>query len=217
MSEKKIHIALHGAPRVGKDTVAGILRERFGFRPAAFADALREEICTAYPGVTPTFLTHPASKESPQQELALKHCKNLDFVSVATHLLGHEQMGRPLPPRWVMRAWGSEFRRQQDRHYWVKKAQELVDDHQNARFVFTDNRFEEETDWLRELGCVFVTIERPEHLRTHAVPTTHISDQYQPPADYTLVNDGHWVKALEVQVVDMVESLNISPTVSVPA
>ena len=210
MPQKKSHIALHGEPRVGKDTIAGILRDDFGFRPAAFADALREEICAAYPGVTPTFLTHPASKESPQPALALSRCRNPDFVRVAQQLLGPESGTRPLSPRWVMRTWGSEYRRVQSPSYWVAKAQGLLQDYPNDRFVFTDNRFADETDWLRSIGSVFVTVVRPMQLRTHAVAPNHISDQYRPPTDYLLSNDGGSLKMLREQVHAMVATLHLN-------
>ncbi len=66
--------------------------------------------------------------------------------------------------RQVLQVWGTEFRRGQDPDYWVKQAEDHincwggVDPHP---LVFTDVRFQNEIDMLREYGFLIVHVDMP--------------------------------------------------------
>ena len=80
-------IGLLGAKGVGKDTLAGLLAERLGFRCTSFAAALYEEVSDAY-GVCVEFLRGRETKESPVPELRLANCRDERFVRLALPLAG---------------------------------------------------------------------------------------------------------------------------------
>lgn len=75
-------IGLLGAKGAGKDTVAGLLAERLGFRCLSFAAALYEEVSSAY-GVRVGLLRGRDTKESPLPELRLSNCRDACFVGSA--------------------------------------------------------------------------------------------------------------------------------------
>lgn len=149
-------IGLTGPKGSGKDTVANLLRTHAGFYPLAFADTLRDEICSAW-SVEPIYLVRRETKEHPMTALALRKCLADSFVA---HMqLWHAAHGQeldldcPRSPRQIMQWWGTEYRRSKDPDYWVsmleRRIQHLITSGDQTRLVVTDVRFDNEAQCIR--------------------------------------------------------------------
>lgn len=183
-------IGLTGRAGAGKDTCAEILAH-YGFRALAFADPLRDEVCEAY-GVPRSVLVQRTAKETPQQSLAVVHCRNLSF-RCCIERLGYDTE-EPRSPRWVMQRWGTEFRREQNPRYWISQWERRVQTLRAAgrhRLIVTDVRFANEAESLQHLGGHLLQVHRPELRALEPDSTTHASEPIAPlPADDVIHNDG---------------------------
>ncbi|MBK3780353.1 hypothetical protein G3A43_08785 [Paraburkholderia aspalathi] len=157
----------------GKDTVADYLAKR-GFQRVAFAANLKRETATGY-GTTVERLEVRELKETPQEYLALRHCRVDEFVDVALESLGliskygsiaaipvgvlHVELHEPRSPRWVTQLWGTEYRRMRyGDDYWAKQGCELASG--PGEFTFTDVRMPNEPIALKDIGARLLRIIR---------------------------------------------------------
>lgn len=146
-------IGLTGLAGSGKDTIADILRKQHNYIPVAFADPLRQEIMDAF-GVPIQVLTERMTKEAPTELLALSRCQDFDFEA---RMINYNKtplldMTAPRSPRQIMQWWGTEYRRQQDPHYWTKAMARRLADlvHSGQRAAVTDVRFMNEARIVRD-------------------------------------------------------------------
>ena len=172
-------IGLIGGKGFGKDTAAGYLTRLLGYRRAAFADALYQEVADAY-SVTVEFLGDRRTKEKPLLALQLKRCRDKDFVAVCLCVVAKVQgkserrslqnrrwVNRELKkfrsPRWVLQLWGTEYRRVACGldTYWLDKVKDLIEANPRDRFVITDVRFGNEANFIEALGGVLIRVRRP--------------------------------------------------------
>lgn len=162
-------LSLHGRPGAGKDTIADYLVETRGFIKFGYADALYREVQQAFGLDDQAMLRNRAIKEDPQEYLALRHCKDPEFVALATSLIdsiySEEKLlyptGLALSPRRVLQWWGTDYRRQQNDRYWIDKVDALIagvqghfryPEHRPNYFVAVDMRFENERAHTHECG-----------------------------------------------------------------
>jgi hypothetical protein len=134
-------VALHSLPRAGKDTLAGLLAEAYGYTRVAFATALYKEVSEAFDASVELLQSHDW-KTRPQKSLALLNCSDRDFVRVA---LGQGiAVGEPLTSRQVLQLWGTEYRRRQNKEYWIDQLDEelsrLYWDEGKRLFAISDTR-----------------------------------------------------------------------------
>lgn len=210
---RSVVVGLTGLPGSGKDTVADYLVNRHGFSKVAFADALYLEVAAAF-GVTVTFLQRRDRKEIPTRVLCLDRCKDAGFVAAMTKLIAAEPgflvnggihiHSVPRSPRWILRHWGTDYRRANDEHYWrnrvfLRVAQLPV----GAPVVLSDVRFPDEAEmawYLRLWRVSSFTTYGPgalwEVIRPGTQGSTHASDQGIPRTLLTDVvnNDGDLAK-----------------------
>ena len=161
-------IGLLGLKGSGKDTAADILAGH-GFLRMAFADELYAEVARAYE-VTPHFLARRDSKEMPLERLALKFCRDPQFVAIATEARARGALtveyakNAPRSPRWALQQWGTEYRRKSQwgrEDYWVEPLMRKIDAKpKGARIVLTDVREQVEVESIRARGGVLVRIRR---------------------------------------------------------
>lgn len=145
MSQKII--LLSGKKGSGKDTLAEFLKPRFS--RASFADPLYQEVQEAYLLDSQELLRDRVSKEAPSEELCLKYCRDLEFVSVM--LAKGFKMDTPLSPRVVLQNWGTDYRQAKDgSNYWVDKLIDLVKARPFEDFCVPDMRFPHEYTGLLE-------------------------------------------------------------------
>lgn len=182
-------IGILGVKGAGKDTCASILMAERNYKRIAFADALYEEVSIAYCTPATTF-SNRATKETPLPQLALKNCRNMEFVEVALLLLTHDKKLRkavisyllngnieqgvssrrvktlakaPRSPRWVMQTWGTEYRRR-SRYgidsYWVDLVNDHLKQNPDVNFVITDVRFQNEANVVKEYSGKLIRVRR---------------------------------------------------------
>lgn len=158
----------------GKDTVADYLAAK-GFVRVAFADNLKLETAEAY-GTTMARLNERDLKETPQDYLALKNCKNQEFVECALRYLGvvaqygsvsaipadvlAAELEAPRSPRWATQLWGTQYRREMySDDYWVTTGVQQVSG--PGDYIVTDVRMPNEPVAMEKQGALIVRIIRP--------------------------------------------------------
>ena len=170
----RIIIALCGLAGAGKDTVADTLVTHAGFSKIAFADALRLEVAGAFNlGDQLCILTDRATKEEPTNALRLSRCNAIKFVFRMHDIASREQpdfdydtwVAMPRSPRQIMQWWGTEYRRQQDEHYWTNiVAMRILHAEPGTRWVITDCRFPNEAKTVRSIDGELWQVQRAAHI-----------------------------------------------------
>ena len=173
VENKPMTVGLLGNKGCGKDTVANVLVDVYGFYKTSFAKALYIEVAEAF-GVTVEFLSNRGTKEECMSELILDRCTNKDFWRVA-YLVTEEERRTctgsgwftmpttrqlVLSPRKALQLWGTEYRRAEDNYYWIKKA--AAETEGIERVVFSDVREHHEASYIkrRDNGIV-IGMNRP--------------------------------------------------------
>lgn len=182
-------LGLTGPAASGKDTVAAILRSR-GWQSIAFADAVRDEIATAW-RVDVRMLLERAHKETPLLSFAIGLCGNPAFIDWAV-AHGHS-LAEPRSARWLMQRWGTDFRRTRDADYWVRRVEMLLN-RWAARgmrhCVVTDVRMPNEAAWLRNARGRIARVHR-----------TDLADTTLPCADTAAHESERTTAAIEADAV----------------
>lgn len=161
-------------PGAGKDEVGKIIAET-GSTRFAFGDPVKAEVSAITLGGSP--IPHAVRNDPRLSELheALIKCRGLDPFAKPT-------------PFWMRRAlqlWGTEYRREQDPDYWLKRSAVALDSFRGDAH-FCDVRFPNEIAFVRRRGGVLWYIER----RGDPGPR-HASEQLtRDCADLIIVNGG---------------------------
>jgi hypothetical protein len=134
-------IGFCGAAGAGKDT-ASFLLSFLGYQKLAFADALKIE---AYDSITNPTEEYQARV---REELGI----NLPFaLDVAT--ADYDKVDiinrRKVELRRLLQWHGTEYRRAQDKDYWINRVREKV---KTGKWVVSDVRFQNEVAMIREEG-----------------------------------------------------------------
>lgn len=166
MTTKPHFIGLMGLAGVGKDTVRQILEDEHGYQGIAFADPIRE------------MLTELFSLAGADQ--AYMHRRDLKEATIP-------QLGTSY--RHLAQTLGTEWGRAISPDFWVRvTANRIGRMKPNTCWVFSDVRFPNEVEFIRECMGVIWRIERPgiEPVRSHA------SEMYVQTmqADLVIENDG---------------------------
>jgi hypothetical protein len=169
-------VGLVGPKRVGKDSVAAVLCEWFGFRRFAFADALRRAALVADP-----FIVGPLLADEPQPLSAL-----VDYLGWE----GLKSSKYGADARQFLQNYGMAIR-EMDPNFWLRQALSAADDvrREGIPAVITDVRFTNEADQIEREGGILVRVIRP-GLETDG--DTHVSETELAtrPTPYTVVNAG---------------------------
>jgi hypothetical protein len=167
------HLALIGAARSGKDTVAARLVRRFAYTRLAFADPLKDAAMAFDPFVTET---QPARR-----------------LSSVIHQFGWDRGKDAYPEvRRTLQRMGEGIR-EYDPDFWLRILLDKVEaaDTWNMPVVVSDVRYPNEADALKARGFRMVRVVRPgiptvEKFRQH-ISETALADY---PADDVLSNSG---------------------------
>lgn len=163
-----LKIGLTGFAQSGKDTVGQYLVEKYGFTRVAFADAVRDCLYALNPRVATRTLGIPRVKEL------------VDAV-------GWEEAKKESDVRELLQRMGTEVGRQLiDDQVWLTIA--LRKTRGLNCIVFTDVRFPNEAEFVRELGGIVVKVDRAGVTSING----HSSDAGLAPQylDHILLNDG---------------------------
>jgi hypothetical protein len=200
MTARRMLLGLTGQPGSGKDSCAAAL-DAHGFRPIAFADALRHEIADAW-RVDVRMLTDRVTKETALPALAIGMCGEPRFLHWAV-FHGHS-LHEPRSPRWVLQRWGTEFRRSQDPDYWVRQVERWIGRRTglgHTRFVITDVRMDNEAALVRRLGGRLVRVHRPFGPPMAADTAGHSSEAHASLAAHAVIHNDGSLDALRAEVV----------------
>jgi hypothetical protein len=170
-------IALLGKARSGKDSVAEVLTEEFGYRRLAFADELKEAALRTDPIISwiPNFYTDGSGEPIRLNELIADD--------------GWERVKDEYPEvRRFLQHLGHAMR-QVDPEVWIWPVIEHIERCYEAdrRIVITDCRYRNEADTLRRNGFLLVRVVRPGAGGDQHVSETELDDY---PVDFTLKNTG---------------------------
>ena len=178
-------VGLTGYARSGKDTVAGILVNEYGFTRVAFADKIKELLWHVNP-LLETFYDLQSSVDE----------------------IGWEESKKDSEVRRLLQDLGVGARRVLGEDVWVITALREMDD-TDQKYVVTDVRFENEAVMIKQLGGQLWRVKRP---GVEAV-NNHISesnmDFYK--VDQILHNGGT-IEELELLVQQRMDALLANKT-----
>jgi hypothetical protein len=159
-------IGLCGYAQSGKDTVAQVLVDNYGFTRVAFADKIREFLYEVNPMVG---------------------CSPSGYLKDLVDLEGWEKAKQQPQVRRLLQDLGVGARKVFSENFWVQQA--LKDVHFEGNYVITDVRFTNEADIIKKYDNA--QLWRVKRLGVEAV-NSHVSehelDGY--PVDHFVKNDG---------------------------
>lgn len=178
---KTVVIGFGHKARRGKDTAVSAIIEKYGqqfdIRRYAFADALKTEVNEAAKsanGMLGLFTLLPAiAKQQTGKPLP-------EWVTYDKDA----PMDDPLCPLGKQRAllqwWGTEFRRDRDPYYWVKKLRSRIEAEQPQFALISDLRFMNEAIFIASMYGVSVRVERTGYssIVTEAHQSEHELDNF---------------------------------------
>lgn len=180
-----IIIGLTGRAGCGKDTVADFLCEAHGFVKIALADPIREGAKAMF-GLTDEQLHRRDLKEQP-----------IDWI-------GHS-------PRHILQTLGTEYGRQYvSDDIWLRVAGQRIERIRRSApcmhvsgIVISDIRFENEADWLRNLGGHLWFVRRPGHNPLMGKEACHASERaIQRKTDEAIISNYTTIDDLHFQVTE---------------
>jgi hypothetical protein len=122
-------VGLIGYSQAGKDTVASILVEKYGYTRIAFADKIREFLYDLNPMVA---------------------CSPTGYLQDLINLVGWDDAKQEPQVRKLLQNLGNAARKTIDENVWVTLALGNIDT--NQRVVITDVRFENEAMMIKLMG-----------------------------------------------------------------
>lgn len=167
-------IGLMGRAGSGKDAAAQVLMQEHKFVRVAFGDGVKQEVADSF-CIPRSLLTIRETKE--QKTPALAICQSLNASFIDRMITLNECIYSPRSPREIMQFWGTEYRRLDDKHYWVQRTkheiQDLIQDGQ-TKIVVSDVRFDNEAALIESKfnGRIWF-ISRP---IVDSMPVLHISE-----------------------------------------
>lgn len=158
-------IGLTGYAQSGKDTLASILVEKYGYKRIAFADAIRNFLYEINPMVS---------------------CSPTGYLKDLVNLVGWDNAKQETQVRRLLQDLGVAARNIIDPDIWVETALKNIDP--NDRVVITDVRFTNEAEHLRSLGGQLWRVKRlgVEAVNSHV--SEHELDGYK--VDQIFINNG---------------------------
>lgn len=162
-------IGITGAAGAGKDTIADILVEEYGYYKLPFADTLKDSVCALFDVTRPW----------------LDIWKNDPEIRIKIERMGideEEIVIRSFSVREFLQRYGVEAHRDVfGEGFWIRAWDESPKDRTHANFVIPDVRFENEAAFIRNVGCQIIHVVRGQQpddaWRTH-VSESGIPEQY---------------------------------------
>jgi hypothetical protein len=158
-------IGLTGYAQSGKDTLASILIDRYGYRRVAFADTIREFLYEINPMVA---------------------CSPTGYLKDLVNLVGWDKAKQEPQIRRLLQDLGVAARKLIDEDIWVTTALRNISS--EDRVVITDVRFENEASKISALGGQLWRVKRPGVDAVNAHISETQMDGYQ--VDQIFLNNG---------------------------
>ena len=189
-------LAFSGVKFAGKDTAVEGLISRYGFKRIALADKLKD-ICSEVFNIPRQHMDDPTMKEAPFTlaiSIGAVHIDNLlgtlardgyNFEFYSTYeLLCKNFMGKILTTiREVLQVIGTDICRTYIKDdIWLEYIKNEI--LPNTKYVITDARFENERNYLKQIGAVLILVKRP----GFESKSNHISEnQLGKDSDYDMI------------------------------
>ena len=157
-------IGLTGYAQSGKDTLASILVERYGYRRVAFADTIRSFIYEVNPMVA---------------------CSPTGYLKDLVNLVGWDKAKQEPQVRRILQDVGVAARNLFGEDFWVNQALKSYD---GSKVVITDVRFINEADAIKSLGGQIWRVKRLGVSAVNSHVSEHEMDDYR--VDQIFVNNG---------------------------
>jgi hypothetical protein len=163
-------IGLSGYARSGKDTIASYLIDNHGYTKRAFADPIRESLVRLNPSIEVTGMGGRIP------------------LATAVRFLGWEALKSDYPEvRQLLQQMGTEVGREMfGESFWVDQAFKQIPD--GASVVFSDVRYRNEADAIKQNGGEVWRIERPGVSAANDHTSEHDLDGYE--FDHRIMNYG---------------------------
>jgi hypothetical protein len=167
-------IGILGKKQHGKDTIANYMVEKYGYIRVAFADAIKDMLKCSF-----RFSEEQLNgnlKETIDEFWQIKPRQVLQFVGTE---LFRDKMGELLP--------------HVETNFWVfiikKKIHDTLKVNPSAKFVISDCRFENEVNFIKEMGGQVIRVVRP--TVENNTESNHSSEKYidDLPFDFKIVNN----------------------------
>lgn len=168
-------IGIVGRKQHGKDTTANYMVEKYGYIRIAFADAIKDMLKCSF-GFSEEQLNGNL-KETIDEFWKIKPRQVLQFVGTE---LFRDKMGELIPHI--------------ETNFWVfivkKKIHDTLKVNPHAKFVMSDCRFENEVNFIKEMGGQMIHVFRP--TIENNSESNHSSEKYidDLPFDFKIINDG---------------------------
>ena len=141
-----IIVGISGYKGSGKDSVADILVADYGFTKMAFADPLKRMLRKLDPIIGHELYAGCCNECSDIPEVTEVRFSDAAQFGFDDQSLKHSPWADEVRSLWER--FGTDVFREEDNYYWVRKAEEALDESASDRIVFTDVRFENEADWI---------------------------------------------------------------------
>lgn len=175
-------VGLSGWARAGKDSVASVLVENYGYTRVSFADPMREALRRLSPSI---------------------QVGEMSNISLATAVsgLGWEELKEVSPDiRGLMQRMGTEVGREMfGENFWVDLAIDRIPD--GSKVVFADVRFPNEAQAIKQLGGQVWRVTRDGIEPANGHISEHALDDYSE-FDQVVLNNGS-LEDLEISVKNL--------------
>jgi hypothetical protein len=176
-------IGLSGYAQSGKDTVAEILVDKYGYQRIAFADKIRELLYEMDPPVV-----------FDGKIIGLQNCIDV---------YGWDDAKQEPPIRSMLQNLGVGARKLFGEHFWVGNA---FVGNLDKNIIVTDVRFKNEAEYIKALGGEVWRIDRPSITAVNSHVSEHQLDSWE--FDRVIHNDGT-LKELEIALqIRLITHLN---------
>ena len=171
--KQRVIIGISGKIGSGKDHFSDIAVNEFNFTKIPFAKALKNEVIDFLIEFNiPYKLSNIWGTQSEKEE-ELSFPSYFDFSSMVEKYMFLEKKCRGLTFRLLMQLWGTEYRRLQDKDYWVKKT--LLSISKYDKVVISDMRFMNEYMAIKLIGGIVIRINRTESFKDPSI-IRHLSE-----------------------------------------
>lgn len=162
-------IGVSGKARSGKGEFADVGKKRFRAIELSFAAALKKEVSIFLDTLEVDYTLDNlfGSNEDKEQTFHLDS-KQFYIIETMSDLLFdiiccNVNEKNCMSFRTLMQIWGTEFRRDEDDNYWVKKVLDgLCED---ELYIISDVRFKNEAKGILDAGGYLIRVERPDRPR----------------------------------------------------
>lgn len=190
-------IAVCGFPGVGKDTLADILVEKFGYTKISFAGIVKDIVSIIFDWDRKMLEGSTVESRKWREEIDPWWSKRLNLPM--------------LSPRWILQQIGTNvFRDNFHQDIWIAALERKIKNFTGV--VITDARFDNEIDTIRDLGGLIIHLKNnnmPEWYKSGESPPDNLHPSnwkwiYSKP-DYIIENIGT-IKDLEMKIINFLKN-----------